>query len=599
MNQRCFLSQPLVQPKSTVRIMGKDHGLIVSAHHENVLNPIISKGKHIFTWLKNVLLKPFYEEFYLSCALKEIWCRKMHEPKLLRPKNQFDFIYDEKFSDLAFSLSFPNRFTVWPNFKIDKPIFGDQFTCLMLAHVLDDYPKNLDPVFDVLMIEKPFEYRFIRFDVVSLVVLDEQDKHDHFPRRASNDGRQRTWNYLMKKTLKLQGSTMVLRTNPFEEGEYDAPQYMDQYMKPDQDGDQDDQIIPTEVQAADRPRQTDRAVYRIDPPAAGEELRLEPRPDDRTHRTGARLPRPTRPAKTDGRARTHFDRVETETDHCLSLLVRLIRAECPDERTDGSAGQYDQFLNFDDQNFSKARILQLSKDLGRTGTKMMHGPYPADYPKGASPVLNFSSFLGVVSSKQTPLSVGLVSHIKQRFKIASLLDRFGRAIRIQEEVFHACDLRNFAGEELRSKACAENLAVHSGMTSGLVELAVGIILELVPGPGISGSLSLFGVDSVIMFALEIFSFVVDIPVVTRVFPSRGRLLRVVWSLPRRNHLVQTNLDLQANALVRWSCESYQATVQDRLFVGPVSHIRQQSGSGRSPHSIRSPLGVHIFSNPVE
>uniref|UniRef100_A0A0D3CFC2 Uncharacterized protein n=1 Tax=Brassica oleracea var. oleracea TaxID=109376 RepID=A0A0D3CFC2_BRAOL len=181
--------------------------------------------------------------------------------------------------------------------------------------------------------------------------------------------------------------TMVLRTNPFEEGEHDAPQYMDQYMKPDQDGDQDDQIIPTEVQAADRPRQTDRAVYRIDPPAAGEELRLEPRPDDRTHRTGARLPRPTRPAKTDGRARSHFDRVETETDHCLSLLVRLIRAECPDERTDGSAGQYDQFLNFDDQNFSKARILQLSKDLGRTGTKMMHGPYPADYPKGASPVL--------------------------------------------------------------------------------------------------------------------------------------------------------------------------------------------------------------------
>ncbi|KAF2578504.1 hypothetical protein F2Q68_00004034 [Brassica cretica] len=96
-----------------------------------------------------------------------------------------------------------------------------------------------------------------------------------------------------------------------------------------------------------------------------------------------------------------------------------------------------------------------------------------------------------------------------------------------EEVFYACDLRNFAGEELCSKPCAENLAVHSGMTSGLVELAVGIILELVPGPGISGSLSLFGVDSVIMLALEIFSLVVDIPVVARVFPSRGRLLRVV------------------------------------------------------------------------
>ena len=75
-------------------------------------------------------------------------------------------------------------------------------------------------------------------------------------------------------------------------------------------------------------------MYRIDPRAAGKELRLEPRLDDRTDRTGARLPRPTRQAKTDGQARNQFDRVETETDHSLSLLVRLIRAECPDERTD-------------------------------------------------------------------------------------------------------------------------------------------------------------------------------------------------------------------------------------------------------------------------
>ncbi|KAL0680467.1 hypothetical protein Bca4012_047314 [Brassica carinata] len=167
----------------------------------------------------------------------------------------------------------------------------------------------------------------------------------------------------------------------------DAPQYMDQHMEPSQDGEQDDQIIPTEVQADDRSRQTHRAVYRIDPHAAGKELRLEPCPDDQTDRTGARLSRPTRQAKTDGRAGTHLGRVEIETDHSLSLLVRLIRAECPDERTDGSTGQYDQFLNFDDQNFSKARILQLSKDLGRAGTKLAHEPYPADRPERATPVL--------------------------------------------------------------------------------------------------------------------------------------------------------------------------------------------------------------------
>ncbi|KAF2598380.1 hypothetical protein F2Q68_00008430 [Brassica cretica] len=67
--------------------------------------------------------------------------------------------------------------------------------------------------------------------------------------------------------------------------------------------------------------------------------------------------------------------------------------------------------------------------------------------------------------------------------VQGLLGRFGREIGIQEEVFYACDLRNFVGEELCSKPCAENL--DSGMTSGLVELAVEIILELVPGPGIS------------------------------------------------------------------------------------------------------------------
>ncbi|KAF3600081.1 hypothetical protein F2Q69_00036842 [Brassica cretica] len=112
---------------------------------------------------------------------------------------------------------------------------------------------------------------------------------------------------------------------------------MDQHMEPGQDGEQDDQIIPTDVQADDRSRQTHRAVYRIDPHAAGKELRLESCLDDQTDRTGARLSRPTRQAKTDGRAGTHLGRVEIETDHSLSLLVRLIRAECPDERTDGSA----------------------------------------------------------------------------------------------------------------------------------------------------------------------------------------------------------------------------------------------------------------------
>ena len=81
--------------------------------------------------------------------MKEIWCRKKHELKLLRPKNSFDFVHDDNFSNLALSLSFHNSFSPWPDFEIDKSIFGNQLTCLMLAHVLDDYPKCLDPVFGV------------------------------------------------------------------------------------------------------------------------------------------------------------------------------------------------------------------------------------------------------------------------------------------------------------------------------------------------------------------------------------------------------------------------------------------------------------------
>ena len=100
--------------------------MIISSHHKNVLKPRISKQKRIFTWLKNVLLKPFHELFSLSCALKEIWCRKKHESKLLKPKNYFDFVHDERFSKLALSHSFPNSFTVVPDFEIRKPTFGDR-----------------------------------------------------------------------------------------------------------------------------------------------------------------------------------------------------------------------------------------------------------------------------------------------------------------------------------------------------------------------------------------------------------------------------------------------------------------------------------------
>ncbi|WZZ21667.1 hypothetical protein YC2023_123054 [Brassica napus] len=333
-----ILHEPKVFPQSFSCLNQKhckDHELIASTLHENVLKPRISKRKHILTWLKNVLLKPFHELISLSCALKEIWCRKEHELKFLRPKNSFDFVHDDNFSNLALSLSFHNSFSLWPDFEIDKSIFGNQITCLMLAHVLDDYPKGLDPDFDVLRIEKPFDYFFGRFDVVSLVALNKQDKHDQFISRASTNGRQSTWNSLMKMTSKLQGSfcpyfsfpefsmnfnsfvsdsslfdigTLDLRTNPFEEGGNDRPRSTDQYMELNQPGDQNVLNISTEVHVFHRTGQTDRAVYWTVPHTSGKELWLEPWPDDRSDHTGAYLSRPTSHLKTYGRARIHFGR---------------------------------------------------------------------------------------------------------------------------------------------------------------------------------------------------------------------------------------------------------------------------------------------------
>ena len=87
-----------------------------------------------------------------------------------------------------------------PDFEIRNPTFGNHFTCLMFAHVLDDYPKSLDHVFDDLRLEKPFDYFFRRFDVVFLVVLKVQDIRDQFQMEASRGGRHNTcalgtWNW--------------------------------------------------------------------------------------------------------------------------------------------------------------------------------------------------------------------------------------------------------------------------------------------------------------------------------------------------------------------------------------------------------------------
>ncbi|KAG5375448.1 hypothetical protein IGI04_040044 [Brassica rapa subsp. trilocularis] len=69
----------------------------------------------------------------------------------------------------------------------------------------------------------------------------------------------------------------------------------------------------TKVRSSERTDQTDRAV----PRASGLELRLEPRPDDRTDRTTARLPRQPRHSKTHARAILTLGREGTEDRHAF------------------------------------------------------------------------------------------------------------------------------------------------------------------------------------------------------------------------------------------------------------------------------------------
>ncbi|XP_048624577.1 uncharacterized protein LOC125592924 [Brassica napus] len=105
-----------------------------------------------------------------------------------------------------------------------------------------------------------------------------------------------------------------LRENIFEERENDVLRFVDQSIGADQHGNLDVLNNFTEVRSSVRTDQTDRAV----PRASRLELWLEPRPDDRTDRTRARLPQPTRHPKTHGRARLSLGREETEDGHAFS-----------------------------------------------------------------------------------------------------------------------------------------------------------------------------------------------------------------------------------------------------------------------------------------
>ncbi|XP_013613865.1 PREDICTED: uncharacterized protein LOC106320044 [Brassica oleracea var. oleracea] len=157
----------------------------------------------------------------------------------------------------------------------------------------------------------------------------------------------------------------------------DVPQSMDQSKESDQHEDQDVPNVPTEVHSSDRTRQTDRAVYRIDPRTSRLELRPDPRPDDQTDRTEARLSRTNRQAKADGQAKINLGRANSDSDRGFSLLARLARTACTGDCADDLASLFDPMMDFSFGYLSKARILKLLEDLGHAGRQLVRSERPA------------------------------------------------------------------------------------------------------------------------------------------------------------------------------------------------------------------------------
>ncbi|KAG5393517.1 hypothetical protein IGI04_023480 [Brassica rapa subsp. trilocularis] len=187
--------------------------------------------------------------------------------------------------------------------------------------------------------------------------------------------------------------------------------------------DQNVSDVPAEVHPTDQIRQIERAVYRLDPRTSGLELRPDPRPDSRTDQTEACLSRPTRQAKTDSQARLDLDHARIEKDHArlekdharldldhkvsqndrdFSLLARLAHIARTGDRTDGLIDPFDQFMHFDQPNLTKARILHLFEDIGRTWSSLVHD---------LDMVVNTDSPTSVVLLTAN-LSCFLVSHIQ-------------------------------------------------------------------------------------------------------------------------------------------------------------------------------------------
>ena len=128
-------------------------------------------------------------------------------------------------------------------------------------------------------------------------------------------------------------------------------------------------------------------MYWTVPHTFGNELLLEPWPDDRSDHTGACLSHPTSQTKADGQTRINLGRANSDSDHSFSLLARLARTACTRDCADDLASLFDPIMDFSFGYFSKARILKLSEDLGHAGKQLVRSERPAALQNVLRPLL--------------------------------------------------------------------------------------------------------------------------------------------------------------------------------------------------------------------
>uniref|UniRef100_A0A0D3BHA9 CCHC-type domain-containing protein n=1 Tax=Brassica oleracea var. oleracea TaxID=109376 RepID=A0A0D3BHA9_BRAOL len=106
-----------------------------------------------------------------------------------------------------------------------------------------------------------------------------------------------------------------LMTNLFEEEGNDVPQFMDQSIGANQNGDQTVQNSSAEVRLPSRTAQDDRAMYRLDPLTSGMKFRPSPRPEDQSDRTSTCPSQPSRKNRVNSRARLDLDHARLDEDY--------------------------------------------------------------------------------------------------------------------------------------------------------------------------------------------------------------------------------------------------------------------------------------------